>query len=55
MPTLLSLFTSSIAGFAAHALVGDYLSTMADFLVSTAVSGAVYVASLVYLQRLRGD
>jgi hypothetical protein len=54
MVTLLSIFTSSIAGFGAHALFGDYLSTMGDFFVSTVVSGAVYVASLIYLRDLRG-
>ena len=55
MVALLSLFTSGIAGYLVHALVGDTLSIMGDFAVSTIVSGAVYVASIVYLRRLRGD
>ncbi len=51
----LSVILSAIAGFGAHALFGDWLSVMGDFWVSTLVSGAVYVASVVYLRRLRGD
>lgn len=55
MVGFLSIVVSGFAGYGAHVLCGDHLSIMGDFWVSTLVSGAVYVATLIYLKRLRGD
>lgn len=53
MPSLLAMIVSAVAGWAVHAAIGDYVSTMTDFVVSTIVSGVVYVAAYVWFKRLR--
>ncbi len=55
MVGMMSLMTSGLAGYAVSAALGDSLSLMANYFVSTLVSGAVYIATLQYLRHLRGD
>ena len=44
-----------VMSYLPHALVGDRLSIMTDFLLSSVIGGIAYVATLYKLKQLRGD
>lgn len=55
MNHLLAGTMGSLVGYAVHAVIGDSVSMMTDFLVTSVSSGVVYVAGFVWLRKVRGE
>ena len=53
MTGLLALIASALVAWLAHALIGDHVSMMTDFMVGTLAGGVAYVASFYWLKKLR--
>jgi len=54
MAGLIALIVSSLIAWIAHALVGEHVSMMSDFAITTVLGGAAYVAVFYWLKKLRG-
>ncbi len=54
MTQLIAMMAGALAGWIPHALLGESLSIFPDFVLSTLFGGAAYIATLVWLRRLRG-
>ncbi len=52
---LTAMIIASGIGYVSHLLLGDIASPFTDFMVSSLVSGVVYVVAIYKLKQLRGD